>query len=86
MNDVKDQYDKGTWVAQLVKRLTLEFGSGHDIMVVRSSPELSLVLSVEPAWDFLSLSLSAPLSFAHTHTHTHSLSLSLSLPLKINNI
>ena len=27
----------GTWVAQSVKRLTLDFSKGHDLMVVRSS-------------------------------------------------
>ena len=25
----------GSWVAQLVERLTLDFGSGHDLVVVR---------------------------------------------------
>ena len=29
---------RGTWVAQLVKCLTLDFGSGHDLRVMRSSP------------------------------------------------
>ena len=40
----------------LVKRLTLDLNSGHDIAVVGSSLVLSPALSVEPAWD----SLSAP--------------------------
>ena len=38
-----------TWVAQLVKHLTLDFSPGHDLMVVRSSPVLGSMLSVEPA-------------------------------------
>ena len=44
----------GDWVAQLVKQLTLDFGSGHDLRVVRSSPTLGFALSMEPAWDSLS--------------------------------
>ena len=61
-------------MAQLVEHLTLDFGSGHYLRVVRSSPELGSVLSVEPAWDSLSLSLSLPLPT----TYMFSLSLSLS--------
>ena len=33
-------------VAQSTKHLTLDFGSGHDLRVVRSSPLLGFVLSV----------------------------------------
>ena len=36
-NDFRD-----AWVAQLVKRPTLDFGSGHDLKVVRSNPVLGL--------------------------------------------
>ena len=51
---------KGAWVAHLVKHLTLDFGSGHDLRVVRPSPTsgsargmellkiLSLFLSLSP--------------------------------------
>ena len=39
----------GTWVAQSVKRLTLDFGSGRDSRVMGSSPALGSALSVEPA-------------------------------------
>ena len=39
----------GAWVGQLVKCLTLDFGSGHDLRVVRSSPQLGSTLNVEPA-------------------------------------
>ena len=42
---------RGAWVAQLVKHLTLDFGSGHDlgvmILAVRSSPMLGSALSQE---------------------------------------
>ena len=53
----------GTWVAQSVECLTLDFGSGHDLMVVRSSPTSGSILT---AWSLLgilslSLSLSLPL-------------------------
>ena len=55
---------KDTWVAQLVERLTLDFGSGHGSRVMGSSPESGSVLSVEPAQDSLShpLPLSPALS------------------------
>ena len=53
---------KGTWVAQWVKRLTLDFSSGHDL-AVRESEHLTGLRadSAEPAWDSLSPSLSMPL-------------------------
>jgi len=37
------------WVAQLGKHLILDFGSGHGLQVVRSSPELGSALSAESA-------------------------------------
>jgi len=40
---------QGTQVAQLVKRLTLDFGSGHNVRVVRSSPMSGSTLAVEHA-------------------------------------
>ena len=40
---------RGTWVAQMVKHPTLDFGAGHDLTVREI-----------PAWDSLSLSLSSP--------------------------
>ena len=48
---------RGTYVAQSVDCPTLDFGSGHDPRVVGSSPKLGSGLSVEPAWDSLSLLL-----------------------------
>ena len=39
----------GASVAQLVKRLTLDFGSGHDLRVVRLSPTSGSALGVKPA-------------------------------------
>ena len=31
-------FSRGTWVAQLVKCLTLGFGSGHDLMIYEFKP------------------------------------------------
>ena len=45
-------------MAQVVKRMNLDLGSGHHVTLVGSSPESGCMLGVEPAWDFLSLSLS----------------------------
>ena len=51
-----------TWVAQMVKHLTLHFSSGHGLMVreteSRGGPSAD---SAEPAWDSLSPSLSLAL-------------------------
>ena len=57
----------GAWVVQSGKYLTLDFGSGHDLKVVRSSSALSM----ESGWDSLTPSSSAP-----------TLALALSLSLK----
>lgn len=40
-----------------VKHPTVDFGSGHDLGIMRSSPTSGSALSVEPASDFLSLPL-----------------------------
>ena len=48
----------GTWEAQGVKRLTLDFGSDHDLKVRGFEPHVRLhAAGVEPAWDSVSLSL-----------------------------
>ena len=55
----------GAWVAQPVKRLTLDFGSGHDLMVHGIELQAGLCAdSTRPAWDSLPLSL--PLSRLRT--------------------
>ena len=47
-------------MAQSVKHLTLDFGSGHDLTVCEFKPHIGLCTdSVEPTWDSLSPSLSA---------------------------
>ena len=44
----------GDWVAQLVKPLTLDFGSGHDLRVHEFKPCLRLCADrVETVWDSL---------------------------------
>ena len=54
-------------MAQLIKRLALDFGSGHDLMVCELEPRVRLSAgSAEPAWDSLSLSLSLPLPCSHS--------------------
>ena len=40
---------RDAWVAQLAKCLILDFGSGHDLRVKKSSPALDSTLDVEPA-------------------------------------
>ena len=60
-------------MAQSLKHLTLDFGSGHTLMVGEFEPFIRLCTdSAEPAWD----SLSASLLLGHAHTHTCSFSLS----------
>ena len=45
-------------MAQLVKHLTLGFGSGHDLMVHGVEPCIRLCAdNAEPAWDSLFISL-----------------------------
>ena len=45
----------GVWVAQSLEHLTLDFGSGHDLRVVRWSPMSGSVLCEEPASESLSV-------------------------------
>ena len=46
---------RGAWVSQSVKHLTLDFGSGVDLVVRASEPHVGLGAdSGEPAWDSLS--------------------------------
>ena len=50
---------RGAWVAQLVKRPTLDFNSGHDLTVSGLEPHGSWVLTAQSLLGF-SPSLSAP--------------------------
>ena len=52
----------GTWVAQSVEHPTLDFGSGHDLTVLRIEPSIRLCAdNTELARDPLSLLLSLSL-------------------------
>ena len=56
----KNKSRRGAGMAQLGKRPTLDFISGHNLMVGGFEPCVGLCTdSVEPVWDSLSLSLSA---------------------------
>ena len=61
-------------MAQQVKRLTLDFISGHDLTVHGSSPTSGSVLIVLNLLGILSLPPSGSPLLAHTHTHSLSLS------------
>ena len=50
---------RGTWVAQLVKRLTLDFNSGHDLTVHEFEPRFGRYVSARSLLGILSPSLSA---------------------------
>ena len=58
-------------MAQSLECSTLDLGSSHDLIVVRSSPALGSALSMKPDWDSLSL-------FPFPFHFSFSLSLSLS--------
>ena len=61
------------WVTQSVKCQTLGFSSGHDLRIVRSSPNVRLHAQQGVSFRFsLSVSLSAP-SSAHVRAHFLSL-------------
>ena len=92
---IKQLSARGTWVAQSVKCLTLDFNSDHDLAVRELEPHIRLCAdSTESAWDSLSLSVSPSVSLsvcpsptralACTRARYLSLSLSLSVSLKIN--
>lgn len=59
---IRNMGDKSAWMVQLAERLTPSFSSDHDPRVPRSSPASGSALSMELAWDRLSLSLLLPLS------------------------
>ena len=50
LNDVfPEKRHRGTWVAQSVKHLTLDFGSGHGLRVMRWNPMSGSKLGTESA-------------------------------------
>ena len=63
---LRSEYHWGTWVAQSVQHLALDFGLGHDLTVHEIEPCVGLCAdNKEPAWDSLSLSLPLPCLLAH---------------------
>ena len=58
---------RGAGVAQWIKYLSLDFGSGHDLAVCEFEPHIGLCADdAEPTWDSVSL------SFCPSPTCTHS--------------
>ena len=56
-----------TWVAQLNKLPTLDFGSGHDLTACEIKPNVRFHAdTTEPAWDSLFSSLSLLLPLLHS--------------------
>ena len=49
LREIKREGEWGTWVAQLVKCPTLDFGSGNDLRVLGSSPMSGTLLNRESA-------------------------------------
>ena len=47
--DIRKNSTRGAWIAQMVKCLILDFGSGHDLRVLRSSLVSGFMLGMEPA-------------------------------------
>ena len=65
MFDLKTLTCWGAWVVQSIKRLTLDFGSGHDLTDHEFKPRVGFTaVDTEPALDPLSPSLSAPPALA----------------------
>ena len=63
-----------TYMAQSVKRVTLDFGSGQDLTVRELEPRTGLCAgSAKPAW----ASVSVPLCPSSAHAHCLTLSLSI---------
>ena len=60
---------QGRLGGSLVKHLTLDFGSGHDLTFswVQALHRALCTDRVEPAWDSFSLPLPLPLPFPHSH-------------------
>ena len=64
-------------MAQSIKRPTLVFSSGHDLMVHEIEPHVGFCTGgTKPTWDSLFPSHSAPSPFVCVHAHALSLSLS----------
>ena len=58
-------------MAQLVKRLTLGFGSGCDLRAVGSNPLLGSMLSTESAKEFLSVAPLCKTTYIHLNCEAY---------------
>ena len=67
-------------MAQSLKHLTLDLGSGYDLMVREIKPYIRLLADrAEPVWDSLSPSLSAPPPLVHVCARVRLCALSLKI-------
>ena len=78
---------RGAWMAQSIKRPTLDFGSGHNLMVCEMERRVGFYTdSTARSLLGISLSLSLPFTLCLSPTHTRSLSLNKSEKKKRRNI
>ena len=81
----KSPFFQGTWVAQLVMRPTLDFGSGHDLTVHGIEPCVRLCAdSTKPALGSISPSLSVLPLIPCTSTCARSLAFKYNIFLKMH--
>ena len=66
-------------MAESVKHLTLDFSSGHDLLVCGSRPLTGSVVAAQTLLEIPSLSLSLSLSLCPFPIHAHTLSLKINL-------
>ena len=72
-------------MAQLIKHLTFDFDSGHDLTVLEFVPRIGLCAgSVGPAWDSLFLPLSLPFPHLHCLCLSQNKKLKKNIPADIN--
>ena len=72
---IRNKKRGAAFMAQSVKHLALDFGSGQDLMVRGSETPIKLFTDGEKsAWDFLSLPVSLPLPSSCKHVRALSLS------------
>ena len=70
-NGKENEREWGTWVAQSMKRQTLDFGSGHDLMVCGFESRSGSALTVGSLLGVLSPSLPLPVSHVLSLKNKH---------------
>ena len=68
--NIRNYNYRGARLVQLAEHLTLGFGSGHNLWILKWSPLLGSALSEESAWDSLSLFLCSSHLCMCMHTHS----------------